>query len=46
MLKDLLGALRCPETLCGEYLCVVLRKGPKEALRCDCGKQNFNLKKK
>jgi hypothetical protein len=44
--KTLLGAMRCPEAACMEYIRIVPRKGPKEALRCDCGKINFNLKKK
>ena len=44
--KALLITMRCTEAVCMEYVRVVPRKGAKEALRCDCGKVNFNLKKK
>jgi recombinational DNA repair ATPase RecF len=42
--KQLLESLRCPK--CGVFLYVTPQKGPMEAIRCDCGSVNFNLKKR
>ena len=42
--KQLLETLRCPT--CGVFFYVTPQKGPMEAIRCDCGSVNFNLKKR
>ena len=42
--KELLDCLRCPD--CGSWLYVTPRGGTPEALRCECGTANLNLKVK
>jgi len=44
--KALLERLRCANRECGTYVFVSPRKGPQEALRCNCGAININLKAK
>jgi hypothetical protein len=39
--KAMLESMQCSK--CREIVYVTPRKGPKEALRCDCGKVNLNL---
>jgi energy-coupling factor transporter ATP-binding protein EcfA2 len=42
--KDLLERFRC--ATCESWLYVTPKRGPSEALRCDCAAYNFNLKAK
>lgn len=42
--KDFLGRFRC--VTCESWLYVTPKRGPSEALRCDCTAYNFNLKTK
>ena len=42
--RTLLDSLRCDK--CGGFFYVTPPKGPAEAIRCDCGSVNINLKKK
>lgn len=44
--RDLLEKLRCDNDACKSYFRVSPYKGPRDAMRCDCGKVNVNLKKK
>jgi RecF/RecN/SMC family protein len=44
--EALLKSMQCKNTLCSEFLCVSPPKGEREALRCSCGLNNFNLKVK
>ena len=42
--RILLEHLRCSNSQCGSYLYVTLHKGKVEAMRCNCGATNINLK--
>lgn len=42
--KDFLDQFRCAK--CDSWLYVTPKRGPSEALRCDCASFNFNLKSK
>jgi hypothetical protein len=42
--QDFLRSMQCANSACGEFLCVSPIKGKREALRCSCGQNNFNLK--
>lgn len=42
--RELLGGFTCPD--CSEFLRVLPDRETREALRCDCGKTNLNLKLK
>jgi len=42
--KQLIDCFIC--RTCGAFVYVTPSKGPQEAIRCDCGSINFNLKKK
>ena len=44
--RELLEKLRCDNDACRSYFRVSPYKGPREAMRCNCGKVNINLKKK
>lgn len=44
--KSLLASLRCDNEKCGSYLYLTPRKGSAEAIRCNCGTTNINLKLK
>ena len=44
--RELLEMLRCDNDACKSYLHVSPYKGPRDAMRCNCGKVNINLKKK
>ena len=44
--KELLENLRCVQDLCRSYLYLSPNKGEPEALRCNCGSVNINLKLK
>jgi hypothetical protein len=39
-----LKSMQCTNAPCLEFLCVSPPKGNREALRCSCGQNNFNLK--
>ena len=39
-------SMQCKNAPCSEFLCVTPPKGEREALRCGCGQNNFNLKAK
>lgn len=41
--QQLLQMMQCPNTDCGEFLCVSPIKGDKEVLRCSCGAVSLNL---
>ncbi|MHC2618228.1 hypothetical protein ACVIW2_000259 [Bradyrhizobium huanghuaihaiense] len=41
--QELLRLMQCPNTDCGEFLCVSPIKGDKEVLRCSCGTISLNL---
>lgn len=43
--KDLLVHLRCEQPACKSYVYLSPRKGSAEALRCNCGVTNINLRK-
>jgi len=40
--RDFLERFRC--STCESWLYVTPKRGPSEALRCDCAAHNFNLK--
>lgn len=42
--KELLANLRCEQEVCKSYLYLSPRKGDADALRCNCGDININLK--
>lgn len=42
--KELLEHIRCANADCRSYLYVSPRKGPADALRCNCGETTINLK--
>lgn len=42
--KELLHDLRCANENCRSYLYVSPRKGPADAMRCNCGETSINLK--
>ena len=44
--KAFLKSMQCHNAPCSEFLCVTPSKGEREALRCGCGQNNFNLSKK
>ena len=44
--RELLENLRCVQELCRSYLYLSPNKGEPEALRCNCGSVNINLKLK
>ncbi|WP_247371796.1 hypothetical protein [Bradyrhizobium sp. CW10] len=41
--QQLLQLMQCPNTDCGEFLCVSPIKGDKEVLRCSCSAVSLNL---
>ncbi len=41
--QGLLHLMQCPNSDCGEFLCVSPIKGDKEVLRCSCGTVSLNL---
>jgi len=43
--QALLKSMQCKNSPCAEFLSVSPPKGEREALRCGCGQNNFNLKK-
>jgi hypothetical protein len=42
--QELISSFRCQQ--CGAFFYVTPPRGQKEAVRCDCGTVNFNLKKR
>lgn len=44
--QTFLKSMQCTNAPCAEFLCVTPLKGKREALRCGCGRINFNLKAK
>jgi hypothetical protein len=44
--KTLLKSMQCSNAPCSAFLYVSPPKGELEALRCPCGRHNYNLKKK
>lgn len=44
--RELIESMQCVQPQCRSFLKVAPAKGPREALRCDCGDTNFNLKVK
>lgn len=44
--RELLDSMRCDHAACADSFYISPAKGTKEALRCDCGKTNINLKLK